>query len=139
MRRLALAVVSLVACAVVAGCGPSEPPLYPVSGTVKFADGKPAPGCVVEFTSEAEATKGMNARGEVQPDGSYQLKTVVNGKEKDGAVAGPQKVIVVPPPASSSGPAPLTIPLRYAEAKSSGLTFEVKPGPNAYPVTLERK
>src|SRR5689334_12351381 len=82
-----------------AGCGAKEPALYPVEGTVKFNDGAPADGCVVEFRSEAEATKGLNARGEVGPGGVYRLKTVVNGKERDGAVAGPHRVVVVGPPA----------------------------------------
>ena len=69
------------------GCSPAEPPVYPVTGTVTLADGKSAAGCVVEFSSQADGTKGMNARGEVREDGTYQLTTTINGKEKAGAVA----------------------------------------------------
>jgi hypothetical protein len=138
MSRVALVIVLFALCAGLVGCGPKEPAVHPVSGTVKFADGKPAVGCVVEFTSQAEGTAKMNATGEVQADGTYQLKTNVNGKLKDGAVVGPHTVIVVPPSASSSGPPPITIPTRYSEADKSGLKFDVQPGNNDYPITLQR-
>ncbi len=129
-----------LAALALAGCGPAEPALYPVEGTVKFFDGAPADGCIVEFRSEADATKGLNARSEVGPGGVYRLKTVVNGKEKDGAVAGPHAVVVVGPPAGSSGgPAP-SVPQRFADYKTSGLAFEVKAQPeNTYPIVVDRK
>lgn len=122
------------------GCGGKEPALYPVAGTVKFADGGPAVGCVVEFRSDAEATKGLNGRGEVGPGGAYRIATVVNGQERDGAAAGPHTVIVVGPPATSSGGPTVTVPPRYMDYGKSGLAFDVKPAPdNQYPITLDRK
>ena len=116
--------------------------MYPVSGTVKLGGGQSPAGCVVEFSSQAEATKGLNARGEVGTDGAFTLKTVINGKEKAGAVAGPHKVVVVPPAASSTpgAPVPPAIPTRYLEYAKSGLTAEVKPdGANAVELKLDAK
>lgn len=125
----------------ICGCGKPDPAVHPVSGTVKMSDGTSAAGCTVEFSSEAPETKGLNARGEVQADGSFKLMTTINGKDKEGAVAGKHKVVVVPPSASSSGgPPPPAVPARYAEYNNSGLTFEVKPGENnTYPITIETK
>jgi len=125
-----------------AGCGPSESAVYPVSGSLKLAGGQSPVGCVVEFSSQAAETKGVNARGEVGADGSYTLKTTLNGKEKDGAVAGPHKVVVIPPSASSTpgSPPPPPVPVKYMDYNSSGLTFEVKPGEaNTFPITLPAK
>ncbi len=140
MCRVAVVVVAFVVCAWLSGCGPTEPPLYPVSGSVKFRDGKPAAGATVEFAIQHDG-KTVNARGVVNEAGAYQLKTVLDGKEKDGALAGSHKVIVVSASASSSpGPQPAPVPVRYAEYGNSGLTFEVKPGAaNDYPITVERK
>lgn len=135
----ALVLLGSVVC--FTGCGPGAPAFHPVSGTVKLAGGQPAGRCTVEFASQAEATKGLNARGEVQADGTYKLTTTWNGKEMPGAVAGLHKVVVVPPPASSSGgPPPPPVPPRYAEYSKSGLTFEVKPGQeNRFPIALEAR
>ncbi len=140
MCRVVVVVVAFVVCAWLSGCGPAEPALHPVSGSVKFPDGKPAAGATVEFAAQHDG-KTVNARGEVKEDGSYQLKTVLNGKEKDGALTGPHKVIVVSASASSSpGPRPTPVPVRYAEYANSGLTFEVKPdAKNDYPITVQRK
>ncbi|MCE9568242.1 MAG: hypothetical protein K8U57_40090 [Planctomycetes bacterium] len=125
----------------IAGCGPGEPQVYPVSGTLKLADRASPLGCVVELSSQAEATKGMNARGEVGADGSFTLMTMIHGKEKVGAVVGTHKVVVIPPPASSSGgPPPPAIAVKYIDYSTSGLTFEVKPSDtNTFPITLTAK
>lgn len=131
--------IALVLITSIAGCA-KETPVYPVTGTVKLANGAPAVGCVVEFTSEADGTKGINATGEVQADGTFKLSSSIEGKLREGAVAGPHKVIVTPPSASSGGPPPLTIPTRYSSPDQSGLAFEVKPGAtNNYPITLDAK
>ncbi|MFM8273324.1 MAG: hypothetical protein ACKODX_13500 [Gemmata sp.] len=134
MHRLSLVLLSLSACAALVGCTKPEPPVYPVGGTVKFPDGKPAKACSVEFTSQAEATRGVQAHGEVAADGRFTLKTNLNGKLKDGAVAGPHKVIV-----AGGMDYSVTVPPRYTDADTSGLQFEVKPNDqNNYPITIER-
>src|SRR5579871_979090 len=119
------------------GCG-GGPAIHPVEGTVRFKDGTPAVGCTVEFRSGDGATA-TNASGDVGADGKYKLTTFVEGKPRDGAVAGPNRVIVVGPPSSSSGPPPLAIPIKYADYATSGLSFDVKPGPNEYNITLEKR
>lgn len=131
LRTLPIALLLLV------GCEKPPPPTYPVEGKVEFL-GKAPEGFIVEFASQEEATKGMNAQGKVEADGTFKLKTNVKGKDKDGAVAGLHKVVVVPPPASSGGPEILPVPFRYADYGSSGLTFEVKPdGSNSYKIKLD--
>lgn len=138
MCRATFAFFVLVACI---GCGRTEQQVFPVTGTIKLADGTPATGCIVEFSSQAAETKGLNARGEVQADGSYKLTTTINGKEKEGAVAGPHNIVVVAPATGSSGgPPPLPIASRYAEYANSGLSLEVKPGEtNTFSATLDPK
>ncbi len=72
--------VPLLVC-LAAGCA-YGPELDPVSGTVSLPDGNPATGCTVEFSSDSPDTKGMNARGVVQADGSFTLSTRVGNDEK---------------------------------------------------------
>ena len=131
LRTLPLALL------LIAGCGPREPATFPVEGVAELK-GKPAVGFNVEFSSQEEATKGLNAFGQVQDDGTFKVKTMVNGKEKDGAVAGMHKVVVIPPP-SGRGPAKIEpVAMRYMDYGTSGLTFEVKPGQaNSYRIPLE--
>jgi hypothetical protein len=77
----------------VAGCGPAGLKLYPVTGTVKFADGTVPQGefARVTFQPTGGAVDVKAASGDIQPDGSFQLMTIVPG---DGALAGDYKVIV---------------------------------------------
>jgi hypothetical protein len=72
----------------VAGCGPAEPKLVPAGGTVRFTDGKPVAGGIVEFAPDGP---GPAARGKIGSDGSFTLET--NGKP--GAVAGAYRVVVL--------------------------------------------
>ena len=125
------------------GCGGGLQTV-PVRGKVTFGDGGPLKGGRVEFRSEAEATKNLNARGEVDADGDFKLTTFVDGKELDGAVVGPHKVTVFPPdytqPASlDSQPPPSPVPQRYRSYDSSKLEVTVEPGKADYPIRLERK
>ena len=139
MCRGAVVVWAFVVCAWLTGCTKPEPPLYPAGGTVKFPDGKPAAGATVEF-SAAHDGRTYNARAEVDADGRFQLKTTLNGEEKDGAIVGAHKVVVVSPPYGGPGPAGDPVPVRYADYGTSGLTFEVAPGgANDYPIAVGRK
>jgi hypothetical protein len=136
--RIVVGLVFLVAC----GCGLADPTAYPVSGTLKLPGNQSPAGCVVEFSSQGERTNGVNASGEVAADGTFTLKTRINGKEVAGAVAGPHKVVVIPPAASSTpgAPPPPEFPTRYMEYGKSGLTADVKPGmTNAVTLTLDAK
>lgn len=124
----------------VAGCGDGRRATYPVTGTVKFADGTPLAGGTVEFESSDPTAEHLNARGEIQADGAYRLTTYAEG---DGAIAGEQRVIVhAPQPPDSgnmSGPPPKSVlHPRYRGFDTSGLTFTVQPGENTFPITVER-
>src|SRR4051812_35551845 len=99
------------------GCGQSIKTL-PVSGKVTLADGAPLKGGRIEFRSDAEATKGINAQGEIDEQGNYRVSTWRDGKELAGAVAGPHTVVVLPPdvvvPSQLDKPRPESpIPPRY--------------------------
>jgi hypothetical protein len=119
----------------VCGCGKPDPVLHPAGGTVKFA-GAAATGFTVEFSSQAAETRGITASGTVGPDGRFSLRTRIRGTPRDGAVAGPHRVVVVPPsPATHPGPV-AAVPMRYADYVSSGLTADVVAGVTP-PIALE--
>lgn len=118
--------VTVGLCALFAGCGGSPIPTVPVSGTVKFADGRPMPGGWVSFRCEHEQ-KNLTARGHIRQDGSFTLSTFA---QDDGAVVGKHQVIVVPQvlynerdPTESVMP-PEMDP-KFTRFESSGLVFEV--------------
>lgn len=124
-----------IAAVLAAGCGNPDPVLHPAGGTVKFA-GAAATGFTVEFSSQAAATRGITASGTVGPDGRFSLRTRIRGTPRDGAVAGPHRVVVVPPsPATHPGPV-AAVPMRYADYVSSGLKAEVV-AEGTTPITLE--
>jgi len=111
----------------VAGCG--GPKTYPVTGMVRYADGSPITplvrGCV-EFAfleGQADVRKGTNARGDIQPDGSFSLTTYGLG---EGAVEGRHQAIVVPPaPENSEDPGPSPLHPRFQRYETSKLEFTV--------------
>lgn len=123
--------------ALVAGCG--GPKLYPVEGVVTLEDGKPMPSGMVSFEMH-EGEKMVMARATIEKDGSYRLST---HKPGDGAMQGKYRVLVAPPPAYSGDPPPdapprVDIDARFQSYETSGLTFEVKPEKNQYPIKVAR-
>ena len=106
------------------GCAEAGRPAYAVEGKVVFPDGQPLTEGVVEFETVEDIKTRINARGEIQPDGTFRLTTYV---DNDGAVAGEHRALVMPP-LPLAGPAPpLPIKARYRSYETSGLTFTVKP------------
>ena len=79
--------LSLLAFAALPGCD-DGPTLHPVTGTVTFADGRPVADATVEF---APTAGGPAARARLGDGGRFTLTT----GEKDGAVAGEHRVVVV--------------------------------------------
>lgn len=120
------------------GCGPRPPAVHPVAGRILF-QGRPAAGFMVEFSSDVEPTKGLSANGLTDADGAYALQTRFTGGPLPGAVAGPHRVVIIPPPAASNdAPEILPIPIRYADYLQSGLTAEVTAsGPNTFTFDLK--
>lgn len=119
------AVSSTFAMVAFAGCGPSQPALHPVAGELVF-QGRPLAGFAVEFSSTAEATKGVSAVGVADSGGRFTLETRQAGKQRPGAVAGSHTVVVLPPPPfGSEGKTIEPVPIKYASHNQSGLTAEV--------------
>ena len=137
-RRVALWIVSGFVFLV--GCGDSTMPVYPVSGKITFANGKPVVG--VGLRVESLDTKGkakrITSHGMTDAEGRYTLTTF---KLDDGAVAGRHEVALDNPVdfvksnKAKRDPDDLdTIPKprfviadRYAEFTMSGLNLEVAP------------
>jgi hypothetical protein len=118
-----LMLVALVGCQ-------RRPETAPVRGTVTFK-GKPLTFGGVMF----QPAGGQPARGEIRPDGSFELSTYVAG---DGAAVGPHRVRItcfegqnpqLPPPPPGIEPAlgKSLIPQKYTLLDTSGLTATVEP------------
>ena len=84
-RTVPAAAAALCVAAWAAGCGPAGPELHPAGGTVRFADGTPVAGAVVEYLPPSG---GPAARGRTDADGRFTLAT--GGRA--GAVAGNHRV-----------------------------------------------
>ena len=132
-----LAVVAMPT--LLSGCRPSRPPTFAVNGRVVFNDGRPFADGVVEFAAASGGGKGPNARGRLQPDGTFTLATFSEG---DGALEGEHRAVVVwsPPPASlRAEQAQLRPPIhsRFQDYNRSGLRFTVARGANEFVITVE--
>ena len=102
--------------------------LYPVGGTVTLDDGKPVTKGVVVF-ERTEGGPPITARGEIKPDGSYQLSTYRPG---DGVPPGKYRVQLNPLDLSEVPDEEKQLPFdaKYLKFETSGLEYEVRPGPN---------
>jgi hypothetical protein len=112
--------------ALFAGCGRSGTPTYPAGGTVKYDDGSPLFAGSVSFRS-LDSADGPSARGDVQPDGSFELTTFTPG---DGAVLGRHQAVVILPtqggrPGFKLPTPPPPIAPRFSSFETSGLEFTV--------------
>jgi hypothetical protein len=109
--------------------------LQPVRGKVTLPGGKPVPGSLVIFEGEVGG-KTISARGEVGEDGSFSMGTYTPG---GGVPVGTYRVSVAPPPVANPD-APYVSPFnaRFSRVDTSGLTFEVKPGTNEFPIEVQK-
>lgn len=121
----------------VIGCGPSRPAVVPAAGIVTL-DGKPLAGGFIRLVPAASRP----ATGEIGPDGRFTLATFAAA---DGCVPGTHGVEVIGPlpaggEAAAAVPAPtVTVPARYRDAQTSGLTITIA-GPTrdlTIPLTTE--
>jgi hypothetical protein len=137
--------VAIVAC----GCGPRPPATAPVSGIVMIDD-TPLPAGMVHFVpDESRGTRGRMAVAWIGADGRFANATSL--RPGDGAPIGFHRIEIVVPqgpqfagddPTLSSAPtsSPLTIPERYADVRTSGLTAEVVAGQqNEFEFRLTRR
>jgi hypothetical protein len=133
MRLFRLGAVALALLTVVAGCGDEK---RPVRGTVTLADGSPLTKGMVVF-ERMEGGAALTARGEIRPDGGYELST---DKLGDGVPPGKYRVLINPLDLSDIPDEKKNLPfdIKYLKFETSGLEYEVKPGPNDYPIKLDR-
>lgn len=135
MTRLWLFAI-VVVIALTAGCYGSKFESK-VSGTVKL-DGQPiGPGVVIFAPSDGKTNP---ARGNIQPDGSFELMTsrdvgLPPGKYKVGL-----QIVEIPtdlaPGQRDMRPAKSRIPEKYSDTKASGLEYDVIPGSNTINIEL---
>jgi hypothetical protein len=104
--------------------------------------GKPVPHGTLTFVPK----EGPPATGEIQPDGSYRMKTArESGRAEDGAVLGPHKVVIVaieknagkPIEAWQALPPPI-VPEKYTSIATSDLKADVKEGENVINFDLKK-
>lgn len=129
---LRLAPLSLLLVAVL-GCDPSYA-VNSVTGIVTM-DGAPLPNARVTFTPP----QGRPSTGVTDASGRYELRYI---RDTMGAEVGRHSVAItteLPPPVSDLPAAPPKeeIPSRYNSA--TGLTVEVKAGPNEFDFALDSK
>jgi hypothetical protein len=113
------------------GCGSDPDSLTPVGGKIYFKGTPLKHGSIVFSPDERRGGRGEMARAEIQPDGSFRLKT----GDRDGAAAGWHRVtiVAVEEVIDPSGQLDLTehrslVPLKYRDPDLSGLDYQVEPG-----------
>jgi hypothetical protein len=108
--------------------GVKRKPVFPVQGKVLY-QGKPTANAVVflHLLGDADANE-PKPHGVVGADGSFQISTY---GDKDGAPAGQYAVTVVWKTEAKGGDdQDNLLPVRYMSPSTSGLTAQVKEGPN---------
>lgn len=114
------------------GCGDGKIPLGKVSGVVTV-NGKPLRKGQIEFFTDARPAYGTVENGEIV--------SVITYKTGDGVPLGIHQVAIRPkideaaamsPPKNGVSPfkADLSVPTKYQNAETSGLTAEIKRGEN---------
>ena len=103
--------------------------MTPVMGKVTVKGQPVTRGTVVYIPKDSKETSCKTASGEIGSDGTYVLKTPGIG---NGAVVGQYTVAVRGRGLNDPETMPPNrqIPARYATARQSGLTADVKPGQN---------
>jgi len=140
MTRLARAVALLSACTLplLASCNADG--VHPVKGQVIWKDTKqPAVELASSLISFEQANTQTSARGQIKPDGSFQLTTT---NENDGAKLGEHVVLLMeigrlPSASDPTKLMPGKIPIRYA-TRESDLRAVIKPGLNQPTIEVER-
>lgn len=132
-RQWLVVLAAAHALAGLVGCGPR---LYPVEGKVVWMDERPAKelvgGAVVFETQDTS----QSARGEIEADGSFRLKTPTLG---DGALPGKYRVLIIEalPDASDRVPPPTMNP-KHQSFDTSRLEVTVEPKKNEPVLKVER-
>lgn len=143
---LALMVIGTV---ILAGCGGAR--THGVQGKVVVEGGDVAKLAQSTIEAQLESDPAVRASGEIQPDGSFELSTLKDGRVLDGAVEGTYTARIIladyqpegaddgddeaPALRRKKGPK-LPVSERYLNFKTSGWSFKV---PSDGSVTLTAK
>ena len=101
------------------------PVTHPVTGKV-VQDGRPMTGGLVQFRSKSDPN--LSASGDIAPDGSFKLSTIVEGTKLPGAPEGSYEVMVVPAMGANQAARPVTLPQPYkVEAKENRFDLSLDP------------
>lgn len=126
-QRTGIASICLIAALLLtSGCTNKKFTTYPVSGVVKFEDGSVVKAGRIEFHNQEQK---VSARGTIGSDGTFVMGTETSS---DGAVAGVHQVLIMQVitrtqtgiTAHDHG---AHVEDRYANFRTSGLTFTVEP------------
>lgn len=125
----------------VIGCSEQLPEFGQVTGAVTVK-GAPKKGLLVTFFPEPTEGRelAINAAGETDEQGKFELRSMHQGREIVGAPIGMCRVIVHDPRYSSI-PQGAPLPPRwfsidYGNPLKTPLRFEVKPGPQTFDIKL---
>jgi len=122
-----LAIAAILAI-VASGCGHKKnlPSLHPVHGRVQFKSGKPVTSGLVCFQSQADTT--VSASGAIAADGTFTITSFRDKDRRAGAVPGPHRVIIMPPPSHEETAFPTT---------TLPNLLTVNPGDNEFTLTVD--
>lgn len=129
-----------------AGCGSlyDGPELFPVVGSVSY-NGTPIPEATVIFTPQSQSGSLKSLQALTDEQGRFELYTATNSGHDylPGAPAGEYSAAVTKyadsPTGPHSPPKPL-LPMKYSNARSSGLTASVVAGEtNDFTFSLSNK
>jgi len=108
-----------------------------VSGTIRLDDNPIGPGVVIFAPADAKTNP---ARGAIQPDGTYTLKTGRDIGLPPGKYQVSLQIVELPadvvPGQRDMRPTKSLIPQRYTDTTTSGFEFEVMPGDNTIDIEM---
>jgi hypothetical protein len=130
-RLICPAAVAGVLVVLAAGCGSGTDVHDPVHGKVYYKGAALSSGTIVFTPDPSRGNRGPLARSDIQPDGSYRLRTEAG----DGAGPGWYRITVmsVELPARRAAGQPYAVPRsllpeKYRDPELAGLVQEVKSG-----------
>ncbi len=110
---------------------------YPVTGKVLYPDGTPVPSGTVIGEATVDG-KLVAVQGNIESNGSF---TLGGAQPNEGALPGSYRIAIMPESLSDAELASgkqLAVDGKYGNMATSGLTLEVKDGPNELKITVEK-
>jgi len=129
----------LIGTACLAGCRSRPQPLpatYPVHGKVTYKDGTPVTDGLVQF--QPKTSLSVATTGKIQSDGAYSLTTMRDSLRAAGALAGPNRVIVLPVDKNGKDKQDPRLQQGRVPSTTFPTPYIVEPRDNEYNLTIER-